>query len=132
MNKVECGLKFIAAGTITIEMVRNAKGKIPILPKQINQATGKVSKAMGFNEVMWGKRCKSYMKSVKGLSPSRFNEIIELATAFMKTTNHIIDDDRDVIEIDDDDNHDIRANVIDISSDSDSDCKLCHIFCNDY
>jgi hypothetical protein len=46
MNKVERGLKFIAAGTITVEMIQKAKGKIPILPKQINQATGKASKAM--------------------------------------------------------------------------------------
>jgi hypothetical protein len=132
MNKVERGLKFIAGGTITVEMVQNAKGKIPMLPKHINQATGKVSKAMGFNEVMWGKRCKSYVVSVKGLSTSRFNEIVQLATAFMKTTNRIIDDDRDAIEIDDDDDHDVRANIIDISSDSEteSECKSCHIFCN--
>ena len=123
MNKVECGLKFIAAGSITVEMVRNAKGKIPILPKHFNQATGKVSKAMGFNEVMRGKHCKSYMISVKGISTSWFDEIVQLATTFMKTTNRIINDDHDAIEIDDDDD-DIHANVIDISSDSDSDCKL--------
>ena len=41
----------------------------------------------------------------------------------METTNRIIDDDHDAIEIDDDDD-DICANVIDISSNSDSDCKL--------
>ena len=63
------------------------------------------------------------MISVKGISTSRFDDIVQLAMTFMKTTNQIIDDDHDAIEIDDDDN-DIRANVIDISSDSDSDCKL--------
>jgi hypothetical protein len=109
-------------------MIQNAKGKIPMLPKQINQATGKVSKQTGFNEVMWGKRCRSYVKSARGLSPSRFEEIVGLATVFMKATNRIIDDDHDIIEIDDDD--DIRANVVDISSDSDSDCKSCRTLCN--
>lgn len=122
MNKVERGLKLITAGNITVEMVQNAKGKIPTLPKQINQATGKVSKqAIGFNEVTWGKRCISYVKSVKGLSPSRFNTIMELASGFIKTTNRIIDADNEIIEIDDEE--DVRANIVDISSDSDSDCK---------
>ena len=70
INKIEHGLKFIAGGTITIKMVQNAKGKIPIFPKQINQATSKVLRAMEFNEVMWGKYCKSYVISVKGLPTS--------------------------------------------------------------
>ena len=94
MNQVERGLKLILAGNITVEMAQNAKGKVPTLPKQINQATGKVSKqAIGFNEVTWGKRCVSYVKSAKGLSSTRFNEIMELASAFMKTTNRIINAD---------------------------------------
>ena len=115
-------------------MVWNAKGKILMLPKQINQSNGKVLKAMGFNEVMWGKHCKSYVVSVKGIFTSWFNKIVQLATAFIKTTNQIIDDDCDAIEIDNDDDYDIRANIINISSDSEteskSECKLCHIFCN--
>jgi hypothetical protein len=114
-------LKFIAAGTITVEMVQKAKGRVPALPKQINQTTGKVSKqAIGFNEVTWGKRCKSYVTSAKGISPSRFDEVVELATEFMKTTHRTMDDD--IIEIEDDD-EDIRAKIIDISSDSDDECK---------
>lgn len=107
-------------------MVQNAKGKVPTLPKQINQSTGKVSTQLtGFNEVAWGKRCKSYMRSAKGLSSSRFDEVVSLATEFMKTTHHIIDDD--IIEVDDDDN-DIHTNIIDISSSSEdeTECKSLH------
>jgi hypothetical protein len=125
VNKVERGLKLIAAGNITVEMVQNGKpGKISPLPKLINQATGKVSKqAISFNEVIWGKRCMSYVKSAKGLSSSRFDEIVEISTGFMKNTNRIMEGDHEIIEIDDEE--DIRANVVDISSDSDSDsdCK---------
>ena len=104
-------------------MVRNAKGKVPTLPKQINQSTGKVSNQLtGFNEVVWGKRCQSYVKSAKKLSASRFDEIITLASEFMKTTHHIIDD-TDIIEIDEEE--DVRANIIDISSGSEDEanCK---------
>jgi hypothetical protein len=41
--QVERALKLIASGTITIEMVQKAKGRVLTLPKQINQATGKAS-----------------------------------------------------------------------------------------
>jgi hypothetical protein len=114
-------LKFVAAGTITVEMVQNAKGKVPALPKQMNQTTGRVSKqATGFNEVIWGKRCRSYVTSAKGLSPSRFDEVVGLAMEFMKTTHRPMD--HDIIEIEEEE-EDIRANIIDISSDSEDECK---------
>lgn len=106
-------------------MVQDANGKVPALPKQVNQSTGKVSKqVIGFNEVTWGKRCKSYVISAKKLSSSRFDEIVGLATEFMKTIHPIMDDD---IKIEDEVEEDIRANIIDVSSDSEdevnSDCK---------
>ena len=48
------------SGIITIEMVQKAKGKVPMLPKQINHVASKVSnQSTGFNEVTWGTRCKS-------------------------------------------------------------------------
>ena len=47
---------------------------------------------------------------------------MELASAFMKTTNQIIDADQEIIEIDNEE--DIRANIVNISSDNDSDYKL--------
>jgi hypothetical protein len=117
-------LKFIASGAITIEMVQKAKGKVPTLPKQINQSTGKVSHQLtGFNEVTWGKRCKSYVASAKKLSEARFDEVVRLATEFTKINTRLVDDDDDVIEIEDEE--DIRANVIDIpsSSEDEAECK---------
>jgi len=116
-------LKFIASGIITIEMMQKAKGRVPTLPKQVNQSTGKVSnQSTCFNEVTWGKRCESYVKSAKNLSNSRFDEVVDLAVKCLKTTHHITDD-TDVIEIDEEE-EDVQANIIDISSGSESDdCK---------
>jgi hypothetical protein len=102
-------------------MVQKAKGKVLMLPKQVNHATGKVSnQSMGFNEVMWGKHCKSYMKLTKKLSGTQFNKVVRLATKFMKVNHCLVDEDDDIIEI-----KDICANVIDISSSSedDAECK---------
>jgi hypothetical protein len=68
-KQVERALKLVASATITVEMVEKAKGRIPTLPKKINQATGKASHQLtGFNEMSWGARCASYVKSVKKLS----------------------------------------------------------------
>ena len=120
--QVECALKLIASGTITVEMVWNAKGRIPTLPKQLNQATGKASNQLtAFNEIAWGARCSSYVKSAKKLSDSRFDEIVSLSAEYMKA-NYNLDDD-EVIEINDDDS-DIWANVIDCYSSEDD------IFCS--
>jgi hypothetical protein len=116
--QVERALKLIASVTITIEMVQKAKGRIPTLPKTINQATGKASKQLtGFTEISWGVRCSSYVKSAKKLSASRFNEIISLSAEYMKVNQN--NEDEDVIEIPDDD--DIRANIVDHSSSSEED-----------
>jgi hypothetical protein len=91
-----------------------------MLPKQINQATGKASNQfMGFNEGSWGVRCSSYIKSAKKLSASRFDEIILLAAEYLKVGQNLEDDD--VIEIADDDDDDIRANIVDHSSGSEGD-----------
>jgi hypothetical protein len=115
--QVERALKLISSGTITIEMVQNAKGRIPTLPKKINQATGKASHQLtGFNELTWGARCASYVKSAKNISAPRFKEIISLAAEYMKVQNF---DDDEIIEIPDDD--DIRANIVDHLSSSEED-----------
>jgi hypothetical protein len=110
--QVERALKLISSGTNTIEMVRNAKGRIPVLPKKINQATGKASHLLtGFNEMSWGTRCASYVKSAKKLSATRFEEIISLAAEYSKLNQN---EDSEVIEVQDDD--DIRANIVDLAS----------------
>ena len=105
-------------------MVQKAKGKVPTLPKQINQSMGKVSHQLtGFNEIMWGKRCKSYVASAKKLSEARFDEVVRLATEFTKINTRLVDDDNEVIKIEDEE--DIHANVIDIpsSSEDEAECK---------
>ena len=117
--QVERALKLIASGTITIKMVQKAKGQVPMLLKQINQATGKASNQFtGFNEALWGTRCSSYISSAKKLSASRFDKIISLAAEYLKV------EDDDVIEITDDDDDDIHTNIVDVSSGSkgDIDC----------
>jgi tartrate dehydratase beta subunit/fumarate hydratase class I family protein len=117
--QVECALKLITSGTITIEMVQKAKGRVPMLPKQINQATGKAfNQFTGFNEASLGACCSSYVKSAKKLLASQFNEIISLAAEYLKV------EDDNVIEITDDDDDNIHANIVDVSSGSkgDIDC----------
>ena len=90
-------MKFIASGIITIEMVQKAKGRVPTLPKQVN-------------------------KLAKNLSNSCFDEVVDLTVKCLKTTHHITDD-TDVIKIDEEE-EDVQANIIDISSGSESDdCK---------
>lgn len=110
-------------------MVRKAKGRVPTLPKQINQATGKASNVLtGFNETAWGTRCASYVKSAKKLSASRFDKIFSLSAEFMRSNlNH---NDEEAIEIPDDD--DIRANIVIDSSGSESgdDCIYIYIVCS--
>ena len=104
-------------------MVQKAKGKVPTLPKQVNQATGKASnQLMGFNEVTWGLQCRSYVKSTKKLTASRFEKIITLAKKYMTTPRTV--ESTTVIEIDDGED-DVRANIVDRSSGSEpeSDCE---------
>ena len=112
-------MKLIASGTITIEIVQQSKGPVLTIPKQMNQATGKASNQLtGFNEASWGARCLSYVKSAKKLSASRFDQILVLAAEYTKAApNH---EDEEVIEILDDED-DMRANIIDHSSDSEGD-----------
>jgi len=113
--QVERTLKLIALGTITIEIVHQSKGPVPAILKQMNQATGKASNQLtGFNKASWGAHCLSYVKSVKKLSTSQFNQILVLAAEYMKAANH---EEEEVIKILDDDNN-IRANIIDLSSGS--------------
>jgi len=72
-------------------MVQKAKGRVPTLPKQVNQSTDKVLNQLTcFNEVMWGKCWESYVKLAKNLSNSHFDEVVNLTVKCLKTTHHII------------------------------------------
>lgn len=102
-------------------MVKQAKGRVPTIPKQMSQATGKPSNLTVFSDVLWGMCCISYLKSAKNLSNPRFDEIILHAADYMKVSQTV--DDEDVIEIPDDEVEDIRANIVDNSSSEGEDCK---------
>ena len=109
------------SGVITIEMVKKAKGKVLMLPKQINQSTGKVShQLMGF-KVTWCKCYKSYMALAKKLSEAQFDQVVRLATEFMKINTCLVDDNDDVIEIGD--KEDICTNVINRPSSSEDEAE---------
>src|SRR5882724_6315887 len=104
-------------------MVQKAKGKVPTLPKHINKAMGKASHQLtGFNEVTWGLRCRSYVKSTKKLTASRFDKIITLAKKYMTTPRTIESTTVNEIEEEEDD---ACANIVDCSSGSEpeSDCE---------
>ena len=115
-------MKLIASGTITIVMVKQAKGQVLTILKQMNQATGKPSNLTMFSDMLWGMCCISYIKSAKNLSNPQFNEIIMLAVGYMKVSQTV--DDKDVIEIPDDKVEDIHANIVDNSLSKGEDCKL--------
>jgi hypothetical protein len=115
-------LKLVASGTLTVAMVKQAKGQLPAIPKQMNQATGKPSNLTMFSDVLWGAHCISYVKSAKKLSDSRFDEIIKLAADYVKVSQTM--EDEDVIEILDDEVEDIRANIVDNSSSEGEDCMF--------
>src|SRR5882724_4017708 len=104
-------------------MVQKAKGKVPTLPKHINKATGKASNQLtGFNEVTWGLRCQSYVKSTKKLTASQFDKIITLSKKYM-TTPHTVESTT-IIEIEEEEDN-AHANIVDHSSGSEpeSDCE---------
>lgn len=118
--QVERALKLISTGTITIELILNApKGKLPNLPRNLNESTGKQSTlSTGFNEVNWGARCWAYAKSAQSLSASRFDEICHLASEYMKTTS-CVTDENDTHDTFDDDDDGVRANIVDNSTSED-------------
>src|SRR5882724_12657721 len=104
-------------------MVQKAKGKVPMLPKHINKATGKASnQLMSFNEITWGLQCWSYVKLTKKLTTSRFDKIITLAKKYMMTPHTV--ESTTVIEIEEEED-DACANIFDCSSGSEpeSDCE---------
>ena len=87
-------MALISTQTLTVDMVRAAKGKNIALPKTINYLTSKQSKNLtGFNDAMWGGRTCLYIKSVnKNLKEARkFDAVIQAMMEFTKTTRHVKD-----------------------------------------
>jgi hypothetical protein len=118
---VERALTLVATGTLTIDMVRTAKGKTVSLPKTFNLSTGKESMHQtGFSDVTWGKVTRGYAKSAHGLKKVKFNAVVEEAQEFVKPTcgrgkstqlTEVIDED------------DERACLVDNSDSESEECK---------
>jgi hypothetical protein len=74
-------------------MVRTAKSRNIILPKKLNQATGKISnRQTGFNDASWGRSTRAYVQGIKqNLSSKNFDLIIQRAMAFARKSRHVED-----------------------------------------
>jgi hypothetical protein len=122
-------LTLIANGTLNIPAARASKAKGVILPRTINQFTGKEStRQTGFNDAAWGSATRSYAKSASKLPNNKFDEIIEGATEYMKVnrTRNKTTEATEVIEIDDDDE---RACLVSDDDGHSKDCRLpCYCF----
>ena len=92
-DQVERALTLFATGTITIEMIRTAKGKTISLPKTLNYSTGKVSnRQTGFNDATWGKSTRSYVNGInENLADDMFELIIRRAKGFAKMSRNTQD-----------------------------------------
>jgi hypothetical protein len=56
--------------------------------KTINKATGKEStKMMDFKQMNWAAITNGYLSSIKALSASKFNIIVDAAWSFVKATS---------------------------------------------
>jgi len=114
---VERALTLVATGTLTIDMVRAAKGKTVSLPKTFNLSTGKESmRQTGFSDVAWGKVTRGYAKSARGLKKVKFDAVVEEAQEFVKPTRGRGKSTQltEVIDVDEDDE---RACLVDNSDD---------------
>jgi hypothetical protein len=127
---VERALTLIATGTLTVAMACASKGKTVSLPCTFNPSTGKESPHhTGFNDAMWGKATRSYIKSVCSLSTVKFNAIVQAAQPFVTLKPDCVRNKAtevmEIISIDNDDD-DEQAHLV-YNSDDNEECKL-HFF----
>lgn len=115
---MERALSLVAAGVLTVEMAKAARGKMP-LPKTFDLYTAREStRQTAFTNAAWGNASRNYAESAKGLPLAKFNAVIKEAQGHMKpgrtrkTTNVT-----DIINVD---SMDERACII--ASDSEE-CK---------
>jgi hypothetical protein len=123
---VERALTLIANGTLTVAVARASRGKTVILPRSFNNFTGREStRDTAFNDAMWGKATRFYMKSACKIPQDKFNLIIERAQEYKpnraRKTNEVVE----VIESDDDDE---RACIVISDGDDDYHCKFSPFF----
>ena len=120
---MERALTLVATGTLTIDMVRAAKGKTVSLLKTFNLSTGKESmRQTGFSDVAWGKVTRGYAKSARRLKKVKFNAVVEEAQEFVKPTRGRGKSTQltEVIDVDEDDE---RACLVDNSDSESEECK---------
>jgi hypothetical protein len=121
-DQFEQGLTLVATGTLTIEMIRAAKGKTMPLLNTLNHSTGKISTHQtGFNNVTWGDSTCTYTKLITkafNKKQDKLTDIITRAKEFFRKSHHtdgantMPDSDADEEEKDLDD----HALLVDISS----------------
>jgi hypothetical protein len=124
---VERALTLVATGTLTVEMAHTtSKGKTIPLPRTLNFSTGKDSmRQTGFSDVAWGKATRGYATSARSLTNVKFDTIIQEAKDFLKPIrSRNKTTDMEIINIDDDDADDERANLVDNDSASDHESDL--------
>lgn len=127
----------MATGTLTVEMIRAAKGKTMPLPKTLNHSTGKIStRQTGFNDVTWGDSTRTYAKSITkafNKKQDKLTDIITRAKEFSRKSRRadgaktMPDSDAD----DEEEDLDERALLVDISSSesgSEGDASECKIY----
>lgn len=122
MLQVERALTLIATGTLTLDVIEKSTNRPAVaLPKTFNhpivdnemedvKGKGKArDSSTAFSEAMWGAQTRSYARTVKALSESKYDEIVRLSMVFVSahhgrastiTANsadamHISDDDDD-------------------------------------
>ena len=77
---MERALSLISTGTLTIAMVRAAKGKKLTLPRILNLSTGKGStRRTEFSDKAWGKETRGFAKLARGLTKAKYDIILEEA-----------------------------------------------------
>ena len=84
----------VTDGIITIGTINEAHGKCPVLSKQINSNTGKVSTiTLAFNNDDWGNISRSLTKSAMRITQSatQFKNIEKAAKEFSKSSIHFMD-----------------------------------------
>ena len=100
-------------------IARASKGKAVTLPRTVNHFSDKDSlHNTGFNDAMWGMATRSYTTSAHALPNAKFNDIIQGAQEFVRSSHPCskITQITKVINVDDD-----EWACLDISDD---DCKL--------
>lgn len=108
-------------------MVRTSENGIPVLPKELNPATGKMSNsATAFSETQWGLATREYSHSIKltfAHRQEKFDAICKKAKTLSKQTNSNSEDYNDIVDLTDEATFGERALLVYISCSDGSDAE---------